>query len=501
MKHKRSKLLALLLIFCTLLTSVFLPSCGGADTDKEGADDTAVAGDIKDAATTVTETTQLRPDLPDIDFDGRTYDMLVMDNDNAWWLENFEYYAELNGEVLNDAIYMRNNAVEERFNFKITETREANPGAIMRTSITAGESQYEVFCEDLAELANFASSGYLYDFNSIPYIDLGMPWWDANAASGFSLGGSLYFMTGDYTLHDKYRLYCILFNKGLAEKYNVENLYNVVDDNRWTIDLMEKIARETTVDLDGDGVIGYADQWGILSQAYDNFNGMCYGMDNRISTKDKDDMPVIDMYTDRLVKTVDILVNFLCDTNVSLFMQDIKGQPRADIFMATMYESGQAIFYNALLVCAKMTYQNTDQLDFGIIPQPKLDESQENYLTTTQYPWAYGIAVPLTVEDAEFTGIALEALSAESRYVTMPAFYEVTIKTKYTTDEKAPVMLDMIFDNIIYDVAAVYNWGGLRTILDATLPQRKENIFASEYAKAEAKIEADMQKTLEAFFG
>jgi len=62
-------------------------------------------------------------------------------------------------------------------------------------------------------------------------------------------------------------------------------------------------------------------------------------------------------------------------------------------------------------------------------------------------------------------------------------------------------MLDMIFDNIIYDVAAVYNWGGLRTILDATLPQRKENIFASEYAKAEAKIEADMQKTLEAFFG
>jgi len=83
----------------------------------------------------------------------------------------------------------------------------------------------------------------------------------------------------------------------------------------------------------------------------------------------------------------------------------------------------------------------------------------------------------------------------------MPAFYEITIKTKYTLDEKAPVMLDMIFDNIIYDVAAVFDWGGLRTIIDNTIPAKKENLLSSLYEKASAKAETAMAKTMETYLG
>jgi hypothetical protein len=346
-----------------------------------------------------------------------------------------------------------------------------------------------------------ATDGYFYNFAGMPHVDLEKPWWDHNAVEYFSLAHNLYFMTGDYMLLDKYRVYCILFNKDITSGYNIGNLYNTVDDGKWTIDLMQSQARLAVKDLNGNSKIDYEDQYGLLSQAYDNFYGMVYGAGNRISTKDSNDLPVIEMYTDRLAATVDKLIGFICDTDIALFMQDIKGTDRPDIFMATMFEQGQSLFYNALLVCAKMTYQNTQDLDFGIIPQPKFDEEQENYLTTTQYTYSSGCAVPLNAGNIDMTGLLLEALSAESMYITMPAFNDITIKTKYTPDEKTPVMLDMIFDNIIYDVASVFDWGGLRTIIDNTLPQKKENQLSSLYEKAAAKAETQMAKTMETYLG
>lgn len=490
MKHLLGLILALLMLLSPLFTSC---------SDKTPSDSSDSVTAVPDSET---EEAKIKPDLPDADYEGGEFLILDIDAPSAWWLENFEFYTtEQNGEVLNDAIYTRNINIEERYNIKINEYRDLNPQEIIKKSISADDDTYDLCVAKMSELAKLATAGYFYNFTKTPYVDLEKPWWDHNAVEYFSLANNLYFMTGDYMLLDKYRVYCILFNKDIAQNYNIGNLYNTVDEGKWTIDLMHTMARSAVKDLNGNSEIDYEDQYGLLSQAYDNFYGMVYGAGNRISVKDSDDMPVIEMYTERLTATVDKLIEFICDTDIALFMQDIKGTDRPDIYMATMFEQGQSLFYNALLVCAKMTYQNTQDLDFGIIPQPKFDEEQENYLTTTQYTYSTGCGIPSNAGNIDMTGLLLEALSAESMYTTMPAFYEITIKTKYTPDEKAPVMLDMIFDNIIYDVAAVFDWGGLRTIIDNTLPQKKENLLTSLYEKAADKAETQMQKTMETYLG
>ncbi len=488
------KLWVIILALLVSLSPLFA-SC----SDKTTTDSSDLITAVPDSET---EETKILPDLPDADYEGEEFLILDIDAPSAWWLENFEFYTtEQNGEVLNDAIYTRNINIEERYNIKISEYRNLNPQDVIKKSISADDDTYDICIAKMSELAKLATAGYLYNFTKIPHVDLEKPWWDHNAVEYFSLAHNLYFMTGDYMLLDKYRVYCILFNKDIAQDYNIGNLYNTVDDGKWTIDLMHTMARAAVKDLNGNSKIDYEDQYGLLSQAYDNFYGMVYGAGNRISVKDREDMPVIEMYTERLTATVEKLIEFICDTDIALFMQDIKGTDRPDIYMATMFEQGQSLFYNALLVCAKMTYQNTQDLDFGIIPQPKFDEKQENYLTTTQYTYSTGCGVPRNAGNIDMTGLLLEALSAESMYTTMPAFYEITIKTKYTPDEKAPVMLDMIFDNIIYDVAAVFDWGGLRTIIDNTLPQKKENLLASLYEKAAEKAETQMQKTMDTYLG
>jgi len=45
----------------------------------------------------------------------------------------------------------------------------------------------------------------------------------------------------------------------------IENLYNLVRENKWTIDKFYSIAKETAKDLNGDGKLGLDDVAGILS--------------------------------------------------------------------------------------------------------------------------------------------------------------------------------------------------------------------------------------------
>ena len=109
------------------------------------------------------------------------------------------------------------------------------------------------------------------------------------------------------------------------------------------------------------------------------------------------------------------------------------------------------------------------------------------------------LTIPVTNNDTGFAGFMLEALSAESTYTTLPAYYEVSCKTKYTYDAESAEMLDIIFSGIVYDLGAIYNWGGMNTLLSDTIQKKKENIFSSEYAKRENGALADMQKTIDEF--
>ena len=64
---------------------------------------------------------------------------------------------------------------------------------------------------------------------------------------------------------------------------------------------------------------------------------------------------------------------------------------------------------------------------------------------------------------------------------------------------KALKCWDIIFNGITYDLGAIYDWGQINTLLKDTIPNKKENIFASEYAKREPKALSAMQKTIDEY--
>jgi hypothetical protein len=55
------------------------------------------------------------------------------------------------------------------------------------------------------------------------------------------------------------------------------------------------------------------------------------------------------------------------------------------------------------------------------------------------------------------TGVLLEAMSAESMYGLIPAFYETVLKEKSARDPDSVAMIDIIINNLVFDVGDYYN--------------------------------------------
>jgi len=59
-------------------------------------------------------------------------------------------------------------------------------------------------------------------------------------------------------------------------------------------------------------------------------------------------------------------------------------------------------------------------------------------------------------------------------------------------------MLDIIFNNRVYDIGILYNIGALPSLL-YTLSQTKSTDFISRYEKSEAQNERDLNKLIDAY--
>ena len=106
--------------------------------------------------------------------------------------------------------------------------------------------------------------------------------------------------------------------------------------------------------------------------------------------------------------------------------------------------------------------------------------------------------IPITVTDFERTGIIIEALSAESMYVLTPAYYEISLKTKYSRDNESQEMLDIIFASTVFDLGNIFDWGGVYS-LPGTLTENSSTDFSSRYKKIEKSAIKNMEKTIEQY--
>ena len=119
----------------------------------------------------------------------------------------------------------------------------------------------------------------------------------------------------------------------------------------------------------------------------------------------------------------------------------------ADVKVA--FREGRALFY-ATPMTNVVGFRDMDD-DFGILPYPKLDAEQENYYSTAMDNFSF-LLMPVDVKNMDNAGLITEALAAESYRSVIPAFYDTVLKTKVSRDDDSAEMLDIVRDNLIFNL-------------------------------------------------
>ena len=489
-------------LFALIVFGLFAISCG-----KEGADENIGQNDAQkadeneeNAAESEAATEKILPNVPeDRDFGG--YEFTFLGNStayNPYWYSKDLYVEEETGDAIQDAVYYRNRAIEEKYNIKITAALSGSQYNDAKKSINSGDGTYDVFSVPLqGATAQLAQDGSLLNLKDVPYIDLEKPWWDQRANEQLSIGHKLMFTISDLLIIDKDALFIFLFNKDLIQEQGLEDPYKLVKDGKWTIDKMWDMAKDVPKDVDGDGQMTDVDAYRMLTAAH-TIHGNVVSSGHFVITKDADDMPSLNIADPVILSSYEKWITLINDRANTWVAQDWNSK-HADIWM---YQLDVLSEKRGLWLYAGMdrvTTLRTYDFNFGILPNPKNDESQTEYYNHVHAWCTTAISVPTTA-DPERTGIILEALTAESYYTLRPTYYETSLKTKFLRDDESEEMLDLIFDTRCYDLGHVYNWGGVFDMF-SNLPQQKSNNtdFVSAYEKILSKIEAAMEKAIENF--
>ena len=209
--------------------------------------------------------------------------------------------------------------------------------------------------------------------------------------------------------------------------------------------------------------------------------------------KNKDDVPVFDVQNEHFYDAFTKAVNLNRDDKVTMFCDNFKAADVWADIIDPAFTEGRVLFNTAGLV--RVTVFRAMETNFGILPLPKYDESQKEYNSMVSIGCANSIAIPTTA-NAERSGAVIEALSAESYYTLTPAYYDIVLKTKNARDDASSEMLDIIFDNRVFDIAYMFDWGGIIGSINGL--KTDGNISSTIDSKLKA-AEKELEKTLTAY--
>ena len=466
MKHL--KLLPALLLIATLA------SCGG---EAAGTTDTTPVDTAPATTEAVTEPGYPAPDTSALDFGGDELRIF-----SVQWGNVSKYYfpEEETGDSVLDACYSRLRNVEEALNVKIAEPAWGADGQahkdVMKT-VQAGDDAYDmVFTHCIDGYSDYATNNAVYNLDALPYVNFEAPWWSKSMIDTFRIGTETYFGFGDIILNTPSSMF---FNKEIAAEYDMPDHYQMVRDGKWTYDTFLKQARMVSIDVNGDGKMDYNDKTGYAGDLTESLGNIPFAVGIQL-TKYTDDGLQLNFWSDKLLEVFNKTYDYFLDPSVS------QGYFRHYADVGQGFGEGLAL-YTIANVNDMVNLRDSD-VEFGVVPMPKYDESQSEYRC---YVWSPSVCVPTTILRPELVGAALEQFAYESVPVTN-AYIEDLIRGKSTRDTETLEMLDIIYDSQVLDIGGTYlgfdsNFRKVFYCFYDLMSTKNDNV-ASFYEKSEKAI-------------
>ncbi len=462
---------------------LFTASCGGTSTP---SDDTTSSDTTTEAVTTANP---LADNLPEKDYNGAEFNITI-----NTYCETGYHAEEQTGDVLSDAIYNRNKAVEDRFNVKLNFISEAYSAftTTIQNSVLAGDDEYQLLAHHNMSANTWVMSEILVNWNEVPHVDFSKPWWSASNTNELQHDGVVLLAVGDFALTTIGRTYAFYYDKVLAANYNLPDMYALVNEGKWTLDKLSELSKDVYDDRNMNGDSDFADMHGFSLGTGSDVGSFMFTSGVKIVEDGKVAINVERM-SDLLTKLM-TLTRVNEGTFYDLSYKNASGNHQY-AGVEKMAE-GRTLFATGMIESGINYLRNAN--DYGIIPHPKFDEAQSDYITVVDGGYS-SLAIPKTVQDLEMSGLIAEALCAETRREVIPDYMEVALKLKGARDEESIAMIDFILERRVFDFGFAYDaWKGFGFSLEELVREENEN-FASYYASKVESVTAHYESVMEIF--
>lgn len=380
-----------------------------------------------------------------------------------WGLyRNYFHSDENTGEAIDVALFNRELKVEEYLGVDISHTMvdiiENIPSKVREITMAGDDLHQMVLAHCIVGISTMATEGMLYDLASIATVDTTTDWWNSDSMENLTVGGKQFYAVNDYMIPDPN---AVIFNRDFIKVYDLEDPYDIVREGDWTFDTMISMMKTVTTD-NGDGQWDINDTYGFGCPNDWFLTSFVYSADLLLLKKDADDLYTLafgmNERTIKLADKLDVLLNGP-DTFLYGFTHDFPGYNGYDETKSLSIKKGRTLF-GLVTLNDLHTYRDTT-VDFGLLPYPKLDSEQENYISLD---WSGLMCVPASVKNPEMVGEVIELLAYYSDEEVLPAYYDLVLGEKLSRDEDSKEMLDIIFDGIVYDAGMNYFGFGAKNL-------------------------------------
>ena len=500
-------MLALLLAMITLLMVVV--SCNGdGDTNKGPGGHWETVDDRYD------ENNRLKDALPNLNYLGEEITVMYWND-----CENLEFEVKtLTGDNVSDAIFDRNNRINDRLNVELIWSPVAgnanNQGdfvAKVQNYAYSGTHDVDIIAAYSRAQATLAVQGMLIDLATIQdsYINFDMPWWPAQMQKTVSFGNSFYFLTGDISTNLLHMMDGLYFNKTMLEEdlgKSADELYQLVYDGKWTIDALIELCTGIGQDIDGIPGKTKLDRYGFSSR-YDMLDCFYIGANLRyIESSEEDWLQVSDDYSSRRTVALTRKVGQAAATLDWGLMLD----PNDPAYLAayndcTTFHKGLGLVIQRQMQLAEQLLVGSVKWSYGVLPTPKYNEKQLNYYTSVSNPHTlYGLFVDLDdrgdmEETLQMMSAVLECWASEAYRLTTPEVFEVNMQLKYSEGQDETNMFEYIRMGITMDLGRIFSNELNKMASRIGLCMSKKASWSSFYGSYRVSLESKLNDMVETF--
>ena len=496
MKRTALKKLSIILLFTCIFVNC-VSACGNTGTESVNSPENETT--VSETETEAAET-EAPVNITDERFEGKEFNIIYMTGGSYGMGNEVDYtFEESQSTVVSEAVYQRNLLTEEKLGITINGTYldPAQFNNKIVNLVQSGDSTYDAILNYLRYNYQIVIKGVLINISEIDEFCLDNPWWDQGINDNFRFfNEKQFFATGDICIDDDCTGEVMFFNKKMYDDYGLSDPYETVRNGKWTLDTMTANMAGVKADLNGDGKFDKNDRWGycggigVIQQMLVDFGHPSTVLDN-------DGYPHF-AYSDNpesLINAFDAVFNGMIVNPDVAFTDREMGSDYPGV--TAMFANDQLLYLNQAIGVLHTMRQNNE--DFGILPFPKYNEEQDNYISMGSF-WSSTYALPLTSSDPKQAGAILNVMGYYSVDTITEYIIQNIVMIRSTRDEVSEEMLRFAIANKSYDIGLCMELGNYQSTIYGII-SKKENTFVSDMEKIKSKFENDIDKLVSIYKG